>query len=104
MEEVLISQDYLDHLQREDDCSTSTTLQRRSGVWEFFDYDKQESKNGHRWATCFKCNMHWSQGRPVELEEHIALYCTTQVKEIIQFYSQIVAKRKGKGSQAVSSN
>ncbi|CAJ0749823.1 16235_t:CDS:2 [Entrophospora sp. SA101] len=99
MEEVLISQDYLDHLQREDDCSTSTTLQRRSGVWEFFDYDKQESKNGHRWATCFKCNMHWSQGRPVELEEHIALYCTTQVKEIIQFYSQIVAKRKGKDQQ-----
>nr|CAG8665440.1 4951_t:CDS:2 [Entrophospora candida] len=132
MEEVLISQDYLDHLQREDDYSTSTTLQRRciievednnanieettksqskqsngrplAGVWKFFDYDKKESKNGHRWATCFKCNMHWSQGRPVELEEHIALYCTTQEKEIIQFYSQIVAKRRGKGSQAVSSN
>ena len=42
--------------------------------------------------------------RPVELEEHIAIYCSTQEKAIIQFYSQIVAKRTGRGSQAVSSN
>ncbi|CAG8578585.1 28166_t:CDS:2, partial [Racocetra persica] len=56
-----------------------------AGVWNFF--NKGSSVKAH--------------AKPVDLEKHLVLDCPNQNKDIIDFYTQIIANRQGR-SQAAS--
>ncbi|CAG8812438.1 29180_t:CDS:2 [Gigaspora margarita] len=62
---------------------------------------KGPSVKGHCSGTCKECGSFWARAKPVDLEEHLALDCPTQNKDVIDFYTQIIANRQGHG-QAVS--
>ncbi|CAG8834722.1 5266_t:CDS:2, partial [Cetraspora pellucida] len=69
------------------------------GVWNFF--NKGASVKGHCSGQCKKCGAFWACAKPVDLEEHLALDCPNQNKDIIDFYTQIISNRQGHG-QTVS--
>ncbi|CAG8505863.1 10257_t:CDS:2 [Racocetra fulgida] len=48
-----------------------------------------------------ECSAFWARAKPIDLEEHLALNCPNQNKDIIDFYTQIIANRQGR-SQAAS--
>lgn len=70
-----------------------------AGVWSFF--NKGISAKGHCSGQCKECGAFWARAKPVDLEEHLALDCPNQNKDIIDFYTQIISNRQGR-SQAVS--
>ncbi|CAG8841531.1 16113_t:CDS:1, partial [Racocetra persica] len=70
-----------------------------TGVWNFF--NKGASVKGHSSGQCNVCGTFWARAKPVDLEEHLALNCPNQDKDIIDFYTQVVANRQGQ-SQALS--
>ncbi|CAG8636418.1 17974_t:CDS:2, partial [Racocetra persica] len=45
----------------------------------------------------------WARAKPVDLEEHLALDCPNQNKEVKDFYNQVIANRQG-SNQAVFQN
>ncbi|CAG8676296.1 6463_t:CDS:2, partial [Cetraspora pellucida] len=69
------------------------------GVWSFF--NKGVSVKGHCSGQCKVCGSFWARAKPVDLEEHLALDCPNQDKDVIDFYNKVVANRQGR-SQAVS--
>ncbi|CAG8687304.1 18705_t:CDS:1, partial [Racocetra persica] len=40
------------------------------------------------------CGVFWACVKPVDLEEHLALNCPNQDKDIIDFYVQVVANQQ----------
>ncbi|CAG8747614.1 2906_t:CDS:2, partial [Dentiscutata erythropus] len=81
--------------------STSKKLAGRppAGVWHFF--DRGVSVKGHCSGKCKVCGSFWARAKPVDLEEHLALDCSNQDRDVIDFYAQVVANRQSH-SQAVS--
>ncbi|CAG8535542.1 9155_t:CDS:2 [Dentiscutata heterogama] len=70
-----------------------------AGVWHFF--DKGVSVKDHCSRKCKVCGTFWARAKPVDLEEHLALDCSNQNRDVIDFYAQVVANRQSH-SQAVS--
>ncbi|CAG8843245.1 43150_t:CDS:2, partial [Gigaspora margarita] len=60
-----------------------------AGVWNFF--NKGSFVKGHYSGTYKECGSFWAHAKPVDLEECLALDCPTQNKDVIDFYTQIIA-------------
>ncbi|RIB24992.1 hypothetical protein C2G38_2167033 [Gigaspora rosea] len=73
-----------------------------AGVWNFF--NRGPFVKGHCSGTCNECGSFWACAKPVDLEEHLALDCPTQNKDVIDFYTQIIANRQGHGQAASQEN
>ncbi|KAF0552756.1 zinc finger bed domain-containing protein 1-like [Gigaspora margarita] len=73
-----------------------------AGVWNFF--NRGSSVKGHCSGTRKECGSFWECAKPVDLEEHLALDCPTQNKDVINFYTQIIANRQGHGQTASQEN
>ncbi|CAG8796706.1 11481_t:CDS:1, partial [Racocetra fulgida] len=58
--------------------SSSQSIQRNrrpfSEVWDYF-VKGTEKNNGHYEATCSYCGKIWAQGKPTQLEAHLANEC-----------------------------
>ncbi|CAG8788070.1 16427_t:CDS:1, partial [Dentiscutata erythropus] len=73
-----------------------------AGVWNFF--NKGSSIKGYCLGTCKECGSFWAHAKSVDLEEHLALDCPTQNKDVIDFYTQIIANRQGHSQAASQEN
>ncbi|KAF0509356.1 zinc finger bed domain-containing protein 1-like [Gigaspora margarita] len=64
----------------------------------------QKQLKGHCSGTCKECRSFWAHAKPVDLEELLALDCPTQKKDVIDYYTQIIANRQGHGQAASQEN
>ncbi|CAG8607032.1 35984_t:CDS:1, partial [Gigaspora margarita] len=69
---------------------------------EFF--NRGSSVKGYCSKTCKECESFWACAKPVNLEEHLALDCSTQNKDVIDFYTQIIVNRQGHDQAAFQEN
>ncbi|CAG8793116.1 8907_t:CDS:2, partial [Dentiscutata erythropus] len=54
--------------------------------------------------TCKECGSFGACAKPVNLEEYLALDCSIQNKNIIDFYTQIIANQQGHSQAASQEN
>ncbi|CAG8744937.1 27681_t:CDS:2, partial [Dentiscutata erythropus] len=73
-----------------------------AGVWNFF--NKGSSIKGYCLGTCKECGSFWAHAKSVDLEEHLALDCPTQNKDVIDFYTQIIANQQSHSQAASQKN
>ncbi|CAG8645949.1 237_t:CDS:2 [Racocetra fulgida] len=83
----------------QESISKKSAGQPPARVWNFF--NKGASVKGHCSGQCKVCRSFWARTKSVDLEEHLALDCLNQNRDVIDFYAQVVAERQGH-SQAVS--
>ncbi|CAG8754372.1 10553_t:CDS:2, partial [Dentiscutata erythropus] len=57
-----------------------------SGVWQYF--KEIQCEDGFRLIYCLKCDWNSYEPKTGDLEEHMALNCPNQEKDVIRFYSE----------------
>ncbi|KAF0522131.1 hypothetical protein F8M41_015586 [Gigaspora margarita] len=65
---------------------------------EFF--NRGSFVKGYCLETYKEYESFWAHVKPVNLEEHLALDCSTKNKDVIDFHTQIIVNRQGHGQVA----
>lgn len=65
---------------------------RFTEVWNGHMIKGDQKSRGHYAATCSYCNIHWKEGKPHVLREHLANHCKKCPQEVSLDFARIVGK------------
>lgn len=65
---------------------------RFTEVWNGHMMKGAQKSRGHYAATCSYCNIHWKEGKPHILREHLANHCKKCPQSVSLDFARIVGK------------